>query len=606
MRRISTLTIICVFAFTSFIFAQPGTLDSSFGVNGKVITMNGTNAAIALQTDGKTVVVGTIGDAYYGSTYFVMSRYNTNGSVDSSFGIHGEVDTYFDTGVFTGATATSLLIQPDGKIVAGGYIYHPSVGPDYYALARYMPNGDPDSTFGTNGKASDFIGPFPKENEMEALSLQRNGKIVAGGWSDGYCVVRYKSDGHIDSSFATDGILRNQDSISGPVNDLFFQKNGEIITACQGWGSYQNYVDNFEINRLTSDGLYDSSFGNNGFVLTDFFGASEQPFSLIQLNDSSFIAGGYANDSASSTYTAFAKYKKNGRLFNSFGTNGKTTIPSTSGGNMRVLLQKDDKIISAGSILVRLNPDGSIDSTFGNNGKAINFAGALDAVLQSDEKIVTMNSGILQRFKADYPVIGIQKNIVVTEGNSGYTAAKFKVLLNHASASTVKVSYTTKDGTAQAGSDYVATSGMVTIKPGKVSKTVTVNIIGDNVYENKEKFSLVLSNPVNAVLSDLDSTACTIKNDDPLSPQAQTNSDAIANSATIKLFPNPVVDEFKIEGLNSTNATISVIDMQGKKLFKTFANSNSYTMNVKQLSAGVYYLRIETEEKITILKFIKE
>jgi len=202
--------------------------------------------------------------------------------------------------------------------------------------------------------------------------------------------------------------------------------------------------------------------------------------------------------------------------------------------------------------------------------------------------------------------VSIKKNIAVIEGNSGYTTAQFKISLDHASASTVKVDYTTKDGSALAGSDYISNSGTLTFKPGKISKNITINVIGDNTYESNEKFSLVLSNPLNAVLGDLDSATCTIKNDDPLSPQAQTNNDALANSKTIELFPNPVKDELKIEGLNSTRATLSVVDMHGRELIKTFANNESRTINVKQLSAGVYYLRIESDAKDVILKFVKQ
>ena len=116
----------------------------------------------------------------------------------------------------------------------------------------------------------------------------------------------------------------------------------------------------------------------------------------------------------------------------------------------------------------------------------------------------------------------------------------------------------------------------------------------------------MLSNPVNALPGDLDSATCTIKNDDPLSPQAQTNIHAITNNATIKLFPNPVKDELNIAGLNSFHSMISIIDLRGKTLLETPANNQTNRINIRQLSAGVYYLKIETTEKIVVLKFVKQ
>jgi len=201
--------------------------------------------------------------------------------------------------------------------------------------------------------------------------------------------------------------------------------------------------------------------------------------------------------------------------------------------------------------------------------------------------------------------LGIKKNISVTEGNSGYTIAQFKIGLNRASASTVKVNYTTKDGTALAGSDYVSNSGTLTFKPGKISKNITINVIGDNTYESNEKFSLVLSNPVNAVLGELDSAVCTIKNDDPLSPQLPMNNDAATANASGKLYPNPVRDELIVEGVTKANATFAIVDMQGRELIRATASDETRRINVKQLSPGVYYLRIETAERIEEVKFIK-
>ena len=380
-------------------FAQSGTLDSSFGVNGRVTTSTSNSAAIALQADGKIVVAGTYGDWFSGWTYFVVTRYKTNGNLDSSFGISGEVHTYFDTGQHTGSLTTSVLIQSDGKIIAGGYGYYTGFGPVFFSLARYLPNGDPDSTFGKNGKTQGYIGSVPKENELEGLVLQKDGKIVAGGSSDGYCVVRYKANGIIDSSFADNGVITDQEIATYGISDLLLQADGKIVTAAT-----RQSPQDFEIIRLLQNGLRDSAFGNNGYVFTDFLGGRDNPYSIVVLDDGSILAAGYAEDnSVSATYLVLAKYNKDGSPDNSFGMNGKTKIdapfvlPYLNVG-MKVLIQNDGKIITAGTVLARFNPDGTVDSAFGVNGKAVNFDSAYDAALQPDGKVISLSTNSLSRY----------------------------------------------------------------------------------------------------------------------------------------------------------------------------------------------------------------
>src|SRR5262249_23525722 len=156
-----------------------------------------------------------------------------------------------------------------------------------------------------------------------------------------------------------------------------------------------------------------------------------------------------------------------------------------------------------------------------------------------------------------------------TEGNSGNTPAGFKIVLNRPSEYDAQVNYKTADGTAKAGSDYVATSGTLTIKAGKTSKSVVVNVIGDNVRERNENFALVLNNPVNAVLGTPDSSTCTIKNDDPSFAliAGASNSSEINKTSSIKIVPNPVQDILSIQALDADHKTsLSIIDLDGRPM----------------------------------------
>src|SRR5439155_20364965 len=106
-------------------------------------------------------------------------------------------------------------------------------------------------------------------------------------------------------------------------------------------------------------------------------------------------------------------------------------------------------------------------------------------------------------------------NLTLTEGTGGTTNATFTVTLSAASGRTVTVDYATANGTALAGSDYSAASGVLTFNPGQATQTVSVPVIGDAIHELNETFAVTLSNPTNATLAAATGTATIIDDDDP-------------------------------------------------------------------------------------------
>lgn len=166
-------------------YNSDGTLDNSFGSNGKVLTAIGDESfinAIVIQPNGKIVVAGgSISSGFQGN--YTLVRYNTNGTLDASFGVGG-ITTVSD-GFFTG-----IAIQPDGKIVATGS----RLTSQTIDVVRFNANGTRDNTFGVQGFAYPVYGA-----EGRAIGIQPDGKIVAAGISIGgtpnwkFCVVRYLS-----------------------------------------------------------------------------------------------------------------------------------------------------------------------------------------------------------------------------------------------------------------------------------------------------------------------------------------------------------------------------------------------------------------------------
>jgi uncharacterized delta-60 repeat protein len=261
--------------FTLWRFNQNGTTDNSFGAFGSVLTTGSAQGnfatAAAVQTDGKIVAVGSTTRAddciasnwgyNYCPNHFTMFRLKSNGALDSSFGQNGMVTT--NVGPNKVGYASSVLVQPDGKIVvAGSYLYnlsydyygYPYYASSHFAMVRYYSNGAIDSSFGKNGVVTDAS----DLQQTSGMSLQADGKILATGpGGHPFEIERYNSDGSPDSSFATNG--RKSNNFESWANSIVVMPNGKISVA----GGTSN---NILVARLNSNGSFDTSFNGSGKI----------------------------------------------------------------------------------------------------------------------------------------------------------------------------------------------------------------------------------------------------------------------------------------------------------------------------------------------------
>ena len=209
------------FDFALARYESNGAVDITFGTAGLVTTDFGGSVdrafAMALQPDGKLVVVG---DA---DASFALARYNSNGSLDESFGAGGRVITTFGGS----DQAAAVILQPDGKIVVAGQT-DTGLSIDF-AVVRYMPDGSLDGTFGGGGRVTtNFIGN--SDDLGSAIALQPDGKIVVGGSSeDNFAVVRYTPEGVLDSSFGTEGKVTTNLGGEDLLHALALQPDGSIV-----------------------------------------------------------------------------------------------------------------------------------------------------------------------------------------------------------------------------------------------------------------------------------------------------------------------------------------------------------------------------------------
>jgi len=350
-----------------------GSLDTSFGGDGRVTTGFGPAFALVEQPDGKLVVAGA------GSNDdFALARYNPDGSPDRSFGVGGKVTTVFGS---EDSKPFALVLQPHGKLVAGG-----RADGDFpeFALARYNPNGSLDTSFGTGGKVTTALGP--EDDEVRALALQPDGKLVASGESDNssaydFALARYNPDGSLDTSFGTGGMVTTAFSEGdAEAGALVLQPDGKLVAA----GAVLSDNDYFALARYNADGSPDPSFGTGGKVTTQLGPEFNAANALVLEPDGKLVAAGQSTD-LSNNYFALARYNPNGTLDTSFDDTGKVTTKIRSRGNgaAAVVLQPDGKLVAAGFTLkgstqqnrlsadfalLRYNPSGSLDGSFGRGG----------------------------------------------------------------------------------------------------------------------------------------------------------------------------------------------------------------------------------------------
>lgn len=340
-------------------YNSDGSLDLSFGTGGKVSTdffeESDQAFAMALQPDGRIIVAGRTFSDHPGSD-FALARYNTNGTLDSTFGSDGKVIT--DLGSDQDSVF-AVAVQSDGKVVAVGTGAGDGTLLDF-GIARYDSNGSLDSTFGTGGKVTtDFFGDADHARD---IAIESDGKLIVGGfafngsnWFD-FAIARYNSDGTVDSTFGNNGKTSTDfSSTNDQAVAMGIQPEGKIIlagiTQTLGPSGSIRASSDFALVRYNSDGSLDSSFGSMGRVTTDFSGDDDEAFSLAIDRNNKIVVGGFARNEASSFDFALARYNPNGSLDAAFGFGGKTTTDFFGNDDEAFALALDSggRIILAGS-----------------------------------------------------------------------------------------------------------------------------------------------------------------------------------------------------------------------------------------------------------------
>jgi uncharacterized delta-60 repeat protein len=272
-----------------------GALDPTFGTGGITLIdpdpRFATARTVVLQPNGKAVVVGhvQIGDGLD----FAVRRYDADGAVDLTFGTLGLVATPVGP---TTDIGRDVALEPDGRIVVAGYTYDANVQYSHVAIARYLPDGSLDGSFGLGGKV---VTPFAIYDFAEAVALQPDGKIVVAGSSyTNLLVARYDATGALDPTFGTGGAA----TVSvGPslsyLSHVAVLPDGRII-ASGGRLDVSSIPVRYEVvvMRLAPNGALDGAFGTGGIVITAATGADAFARDAAVQPDGKLVVAGLVGD----------------------------------------------------------------------------------------------------------------------------------------------------------------------------------------------------------------------------------------------------------------------------------------------------------------------
>ncbi len=621
------VTTCCLFFYllvSSALAQQP---DPGFSTKGRATTPigNSSDRGIDMTLDNNERIV-VAGQTFNGTDNDIaLVRYNTDGTLDNSFGNNGIVVSPVGS---ENDYSDGVAIQPDGKIVVCGY-FDDGATLLSMVLLRYNDDGTPDAGFGNNGIVTFNAGEG--DDMARDVKIQPDGKIViTGSFFNGnnqdILFARFNEDGTPDLSFNETGFVLMP---VGDKNDgtfqLVLQPDNKIVAA--GYIITDDLSENIVLVRLNTDGSRDNNFGDNGISLTAWADPVYPNFDAaytIAMQDEQILLGGYARGLFIDVdnYIAVARYTDSGKLDSSFGNNGifKTIFGPVdnylSESVTALAVQPDGKIVAsahssiigynADFLLFRLNVNGTLDNTFGGNGfvstalsRDDDFAGSV--AIQADGKIVLAGYSFDSSRDYDFAVVrylsdgggcGTPPNTLTSNVSTTSATVRWKPL--PVAGINYKIRFRIKNA---------ATYRVVSV--GSTSSRQVTSLSPETEYEWQVQADCGES-------SSSFSSVSTFK-----TKSTGTSSDAFSNSLSLKesvagVYPNPAKNNITVSFTATKSAAyeINLSDLQGKVLLRmksvSAPGSNTHNIDIDKFASGVYMLRIQHENTITVKRVLKQ
>ncbi|MEP6466113.1 MAG: hypothetical protein ABJB05_07390, partial [Parafilimonas sp.] len=547
---------------------KAGTLDSNFGENGFISSSYPSLInSIIQQQDGKILAAGN-----FLNLNGLIVRFLPDGTLDSTFGTNGAAISNPPGG------ANEMLLTADEKIlVVGSFVdVH---GSNQSFLARFTQDGHADSSFGVNG--SSMIPKFHRYDGFTDIALTSTGDVIVGGLGynnpntldSQYSIIsRISSNGAFDYGFGNNGYVINLVAIG--LNDLAVQTDDKIVAAGYNFaGGFQQ--QDFVFSRYNSDGTIDKSFGKNGNVIIDGNGGEDVPEKIIIQSDNKLVFGGYS--SADKYYMSALRLNTDGSLDKTFGKEGKVFIDFGDSASKAydMVRQPDGKFILAGGAYKfkgtdlqggsfgssRINIDGSIDSSFGINGTQIT-------------NYISDGEAYCVGLQSDGKILlgGYYQN---TNGYQSYLMLRYNNSTNKREVLITKIRHwiqhhngITWDGNSSISS-YVVQRSYDGIHFSSIAR---INANNNSAFTYNDASPLSGNNYYRLQTTSING--------------AVNYSNVIAVSAdedAIKISPNPAKNYLHIDGLSS-NTKLTVLDVSGNVKLRAVANNSSYNLNIASLT----------------------
>jgi len=698
LARAATVLALASVAGVAILTGTAGDVDPAFGSGGKVFipfSVFGTGSSYqindaAVQPDGKIILAG-YGDPQFGLLPdFLLIRLSADGTLDTSFAGTGFI--YVDFGLNAMDRAFGVALQADGTIVAVGDTRGPAsmelaiarVASDGTLLGvtsidvnatnhdqrllgvttdtdgNIVAVGSTDKPFGQDVVVvkldaagvmwSDVRPVLGEVSQLEAVTTQPDGKIIAVGETDAFTgtaatsfdwlVMRYNSDGTLDTTFDVDGVVtRNFDNSNDSLYSVGLQTDGKIVVA--GTGVITDVTGtnpHMTVARYNADGSVDATFGGGDGVFNRRAAAGTEGIAILATGE--IVVGGSAGVGDEGDF-GVTRLVADGALDTTFGVNGFRYVDIQEnlsfdlarraiGGSGGTMVVAGDSIKTGGESGVGVArfliegtgavdtdgdgvPDGSdncpstanpdqADTDHDGLGNACDGDDDNDGVADGADNC-PLNANAAQ-MDTDGDGIGDSCDPVlnppsasiadatIAEGNSGSKNLMFTITLAYAYTSNVSVSFTTANGSAVAPGDFTAKTGTVTIPAGATSGTLAVAIVGDTSIEPDETFTVNLTGATNATIGDGQGVG-TIQNDDVAAVDMGVTMTA---SATRVPRGQNVTFSIGIKNAGSVAAqSVSVVDTLQTGLIPVSCSvaggscaltGNGYTISIPALASG--------------------
>ncbi|AFL80592.1 hypothetical protein Aeqsu_1094 [Aequorivita sublithincola DSM 14238] len=494
----------------------------------------------------------------------VMATQAQSGILDTSFGTNGIVTTQVSSTYNFGMATT---VQPDGKIIIAGYAGTPAT---YKAtVIRYNTDGTLDPTFGNAGTLTIPVGSA--KSYATDVALQNDGKIVIGARtydnvSGDFALIRLNADGSLDNSFGTNGIVIASSGGSDVSSSLLIADDGKILLAGDSDST-------FSVAKFNTDGTFDTSFGTNEWSIINFDGSSSYTQDIAFQNDGKIVMAGFAINSVGRYQMAAARINADGTIDNSFGNSGKVffNIGIDQDFATALAIQSDGKIVLGGHTyitsnprlsydfaVVRLNSDGNFDTTYGTNGVATaqivdeaNYTNGM--IIQADDKVILAGRTV-KLFDYDLAMVRFNTDgeLDTTFGIDG------------------KVS-TDVDGREDHG--YA-----IALQPDN-----KIILTGYSYPAGANDSAIVVARYTNETLGIQDN-----------------------QNLEFRLHPNPAKEQITIELSDaSSNYQVEIFDILGKRIY-TSEIQRVGQIDVSALTSGTYLVKLNSENKSSVVRFVKQ